>query len=84
ESWKLILAETDDDHEWLPAPGQKGALSVPVTKEQIDGWHGVLAEMEDLLEGRKLVPFWRDHFRVFGPEPQIPTEGRGVNLKKFF
>ncbi|MCB9954107.1 MAG: hypothetical protein H6824_24280 [Planctomycetaceae bacterium] len=84
ESWKLILAETDDDHEWLPAPGQTGALSVPVTKEQIDGWHGVLTEMEDLLEGRKLVPFWRDHFRVFGPEPQIPTEGRGVNLKKFF
>ncbi len=84
QSWTLILAETDNDHEWLPNPRQTGVLGVPVTREVIDGWHGVLAEMEDLLEGRKLVPFWRDYTRFLGPARPIPMEGRGINLKRFF
>ena len=84
ESWTLILAETDDDHEWLPNPKQTGVLRIPVTSELIDGWHAVLVEMEDLLEGRKLVPFWRDHVRIFSPPADIPREGRGINLKKVF
>ena len=87
ESWVLIEAETDNDQEWLPNPKQTGVLRVPVTREFIDGWHGVLAEMEDLLEGRKLVPFWRDYSDslFFGGSGQdIPAKGRGVNLKRFF
>lgn len=85
ESWVLIQAETDNDREWLPNPIQTGVLRIPVTREFIDGWHGVLAEMEDLLEGRKLVPFWRDYRQfVFGVQGHIPATGRGVNLKRFF
>lgn len=87
ESWVLIEAETDNDQEWLPNPKQTGVLRVPVTREFIDGWHGVLAEMEDLLEGRKLVPFWRDYsgdFFFSGRGDNIPATGRGVNLKRFF
>lgn len=84
ESWSLILAETDNDHEWLPNPQQTGVLGIPVTREVVDGWHGVLAEMEDLLEGRKLVPFWRDYARFLGGSRPVPAEGRGVNLRRFF
>ena len=87
ESWVLIEAETDNDQEWLPNPKQTGVLRVPVTREFIDGWHGVLTEMEDLLEGRKLVPFWRDysHWPIGGwVAGDIPATGRGVNLKRFF
>lgn len=84
ESWKLILAETDNDREWLPNPNQTGALGIPVTGPLIDGWHDVLVEMEDLLEGRKLVPFWRDYSGWFGSVAKIPEQGRGVNLKRFF
>ncbi len=86
ESWVLIDSETDNDQEWLPNPKQTGVLRVPVTREFIDGWHGVLAEMEDLLEGRKLVPFWRDHSGAFfnGRATDVPETGRGVNLKRFF
>lgn len=85
ESWVLIQAETDNDREWLPNPAQTGVLRIPVTREFIDGWHGVLAEMEDLLEGRKLVPFWRDYRQfVFGVQGDIPATGRGVNMKRFF
>jgi hypothetical protein len=60
ESWKLIQAETDDDHEWLPNPEQTGViLNVRVRQEMIDGWHEFLNEMEHLLKGTKLIPFWR-------------------------
>lgn len=84
ESWKLILAETDDDQEWLPSPKQTGVLQIPVTQDFIDGWHGVLVEMEDVLEGRKLVPFWRDYQRFLLGGGKTPERGRGVNLKRFF
>jgi hypothetical protein len=72
-SWKAILAETDNDHEWVPNPKQQGAIpNVRVTKEMVTSWHEFLDEFEALLQGKKLVPFWREH------------NGRGVNLKRFF
>jgi hypothetical protein len=72
ESWKFILAETDDDHEWIPNPRQKGALGVPVRQEQIDSWLEFLDEAEALLQGKRLVPFWRGNGT------------RGVNLRRVF
>ena len=84
ESWALIQAETDDDHEWLPNPKQKGVLRIPVTRELIDGWHAVLTEMEEILEGRKLIPFWRDYATLFGGNQEIPAGTRGINLKRVF
>lgn len=87
-SWEQILLEQDDDHEWLPNPQQTGVLRIPVSREQIDGWHEVLQECEDLLEGRKLIPFWRDENRMnfFSQQAQPipPEQRRGINLKKFF
>ncbi len=84
ESWKLILAEDDNDQEWLPNPKQTGVLGIPVSVEMIDSWQRVLSEMEDLLEGRKLVPFWRDYRRILAQYPAVPAIGRGFNLKRFF
>jgi hypothetical protein len=73
EMWRQILAETDDDREWIPSPKQKGALGVPVTAEMIATWKGFTAESRELLAGKKLVPFWRND-----------RDGRGVNLRKVF
>ena len=84
ESWKLILAEKDDDHEWLPNPKQSGALQIPITQDVIDGWHQVLIEIEDILEGRKLIPFWRDNIEIFGLQGDQTDQIRGINLKRFF
>jgi hypothetical protein len=72
ESWKFILAETDDDLEWLPNPTQKGVLGVPIRAEQIDVWLAFVAEAEALLAGKKLAPFWRGR------------GDQGVNLKRVF
>ena len=75
ESWKLILAETGDDREWLPNPRQThAALGEKISQPQLDSWFGVLDEAEAILDGRKLVPHWRFakgmDFKRFFEEPQ--------------
>ncbi|XZE21164.1 hypothetical protein SH449x_001061 [Pirellulaceae bacterium SH449] len=74
DMWKLVEAETDDDREWIPNPNQKPPFpGAEVSREMIDGWHDFLNEAEAILDGEKLVPFWR------GDNPK-----RGVNLNRFF
>lgn len=72
ESWTFILAETDDDLEWIPNPRQaRGVLpGVPVTQETVDGWLLFLGEFDALLTGRKLIPHWRLE--------------KGINLRRVF
>lgn len=85
ESWKLIQAETDDDHEWLPNPDQTGVIpNVRVRRDMIDGWHGFLDEMEHLLKGTKLIPFWRGTAggAIAGV---VPVNAKyGINLRRVF
>ncbi|MEO1278479.1 MAG: hypothetical protein AAFV77_05960 [Planctomycetota bacterium] len=58
--WASARAETDDDREWLPAPGQSPAIEgVEITELQVLLWLDLLDEAEALLEGRKLLRFWR-------------------------
>lgn len=71
--WRFVLAETDDDHEWIPSPRQHaGVLGVEFTQEMVDGWIAFLDELDEILAGRKRVPFWR------------AGEPRGVNLRRAF
>lgn len=74
EDWKSILAETDNDREWLPGPQQKGVnplTGLEVGQQQVQAWLATLTVAEDLLEGRTLLP----HFRI---------TGKGINMKRFF
>jgi hypothetical protein len=71
QTWDAIEAESDDDREWLPAPGQHAAVvSLEVTAEQLDTWRVMLDEADAILDGTKLVPHWRF--------------ARGVNVAKVF
>lgn len=73
ESWQAILRETDDDREWLPNPKQNGIFpDIRITQEMIDRWVDFTKEGTELLEGRKLAPFWR------------VANQRGINLKLIF
>jgi hypothetical protein len=58
-TWKSILAETDNDHEWLPNPQQTGPGGSKITQQQIDGWLHIMDETEHILKGEKLLPHWR-------------------------
>ncbi len=72
ETWKAILAETDDDREWLPSPRQQSRANpgMPITDEMVAGWLKVLDDFDDLLDGRKLLAHWRT--------------AKGIDLKMFF
>ncbi|MEK6238290.1 MAG: hypothetical protein N2C14_26540, partial [Planctomycetales bacterium] len=73
-SWKLILAEEDNDREWIPNPQQTSVMpGAQVTEEIVKGWHEFLGETELILQGKKLLPFWR-----------IKDGETGVNLRKVF
>jgi hypothetical protein len=60
KSWAAILAETDDDQEWIPSPRQTSRFpDLPVTQERVDAWLQVMDELDAVVDGRKLVPHWR-------------------------
>jgi hypothetical protein len=71
-TWTSILAETDDDSEWIPNPTQKGGVlrGMPVGKEQVDEWLSTLNDFDAMLDGKLLIPYWRFN--------------KGINLKKVF
>lgn len=72
-SWDLIVAETDNDHEWIPNSKQSSVIpNVRVNEEMIASWKQFLAEARDIAQGKTLIPFWRG-----GDE-------RGVNLRRVF
>jgi len=74
ESWRWIMAETDDDHEWLPNPKQTGVIpNMQVTDEMVSSWMEIMDENEKILQGKLLIPFWRGN----------DTE-TGINLRKVF
>ncbi len=73
EMWTFILKETDDDREWIPNPKQTGVVGVKVTQEMVDTWRETLAEVELIVQGKKLIPFWRG-----------AAGARGVNLRRAF
>ena len=72
--WDSILAETDNEREWLPSPNQNAAVTnARLTKSRVETWLKFLDESEKILKGELLLPFWRGTDKT-----------RGVNLKKFF
>ncbi len=74
ESWKRIMAETDDDHEWLPNPKQTGVMAnAKVTEAMVASWSEIMNESEKILKGELLIPFWRG-----------AQTSRGINLRKLF
>lgn len=69
--WTEVSAETDDDREWLPNAAQTSAFGIPVDAETAQSWQDVLLEIEQILDGEKLVPYWRVR----------EDAGVGVNIK---
>jgi hypothetical protein len=53
---QLVLAETDDEREWLPNPKQKShAIPLVVDDALFETWAGVLSDVERLLKGQEGV-----------------------------
>ncbi len=73
ESWKWILAETDNDREWLPSPKQDCVIpDLHVSNEMVYSWSEMMRQVDEILAGKLLVPFWRGN------------DARGVNVRRVF
>ena len=70
--WAQVATETDNDKEWLPKDGQQSAMGIALPPGTGPMWLGVLSDIEALLKGEKLIPFWR----IDGPA--------GVNIARMF
>lgn len=68
--WRRVLAETDDEKEWLPSPRQTGPGGAKITPAQVDAWQRVLDELDAIASGKKLLPHWR------------MKPGVGINVEK--
>ncbi|PZO67836.1 MAG: hypothetical protein DI498_02320 [Paracoccus denitrificans] len=69
--WSAVETETDDDREWIPNDRQKAALGFELPPGTATAWQEVLSDAEAVLDGTKLVPFWR-----FAP-------GHGIDLAQW-
>lgn len=70
--WTRVAAETDNVKEWLPNDRQQSAIGIEVPQGTGPAWMALLTDVESVLKGEKLLPFWR-----VGPPA-------GINLAKFF
>ena len=65
-NWDAILAETDDNREFIPSPSQTPVSpEMAVTKEIVEAWLETLDAAEAVLKGDLLLPHWRYTDRGF-------------------
>ncbi len=78
-----VLAETDDDREWLPNPRQKShAMPLEVDDELFDTWKGVLDDVQATLESREGLPV-AEMAQLGHHQWATPPQG-SIDLGRFF
>jgi len=70
--WARVAAETDDNAEWVPNDRQASATGLVLPQGTGAAWLAVLGDVETILKGEVLLPFWR-----VGPDA-------GLNLARLF
>ncbi|MDO5621518.1 MAG: hypothetical protein Q4G24_08625 [Paracoccus sp. (in: a-proteobacteria)] len=68
--WQRVAAETDNTREWIPNDSQQSATGVALPPETGTAWLAVLDEVEAILKGELLIPYWRS--------------GGGLNIGRMF
>ncbi|MEL6437064.1 MAG: hypothetical protein AAFP99_09730 [Pseudomonadota bacterium] len=80
-NWDAILAETDNDREWLPGPQQPGVhplSGLEVNQEMVDGWMDMLDLADAVLAGETLIQHIRFNLRYPNNEAKV-----GFNVRAF-
>jgi hypothetical protein len=71
--WTSLSEETDNDREWIPNSRQTTVVSqFRSTNQTLTVWQEILDEVDEILDGRTLLPFWRGE-----------SKDRGFNVKRF-
>lgn len=60
QNWTAILAETDDNREWIPSPRQTSIIpGAIVTDDMVTTWLATLDVADKIVDGELLLPHWR-------------------------
>lgn len=70
--WARVETETDNNREWIPNDAQTAAMGIAFPPGTAESWQAVLTEIELVLAGERLIPFWR------------LGDGAGLNLRAIF
>ena len=57
--WARVAQETDNTNEWLPNDAQVSAFGIGLPQGTGTLWLAVLNDVEGILKGDLLVPYWR-------------------------
>jgi hypothetical protein len=79
--WEHYDNEADDDREWIPNPDQTAAFhEVEVDEDMRDAWLALIDEAGAVLNGKKLLRFWRGDGTKGIDLVKVMTEPRDFNL----
>ncbi|NHZ40703.1 hypothetical protein [Massilia aquatica] len=80
-----VLAETDDDEEWIGNPKQAGSVfPLPLDAADFASWGRMLKEMSALWQGRTLLPATQGGRGMLAVMAPLCPEGSGLNLAKLY
>ncbi len=80
-----VLAETDDDEEWIGNPKQAGSVfPVPLDAADFASWGMMLKEMSALWQGRTLLPATQGGRGMLAVMAPLCPEGSGLNVAKLY
>jgi len=82
---RSVLAEKDDQQEWLPNPRQHDSV-FPVVLDGQDFaiWGEAMKHSQALFEGKTLLPLDQKVPNVFTPMARLCGEGEGISIQAFF
>ncbi len=81
QMWRHYDQEQDNDREWVPNPDQTAAFhGVEITPDMRDAWLLFLDEADAILEGKKVLRFWRGDGTRGIDVPKVFEEPREFDL----
>ena len=78
--WAAVALETDNEKEWLPNDSQTSALGLTLPPGTGPMWLGILSQIEAVLKGDLLIPFWRIDGQVGVNVARVFTYPRPVDV----
>jgi hypothetical protein len=79
------LAETDDDHEWMPNPKQKNsAFPLLLDQGDYDTWGQLMSDMQALWNGKTVLAASPFVGGLLGESARWCTAGTGLDVPKLF
>lgn len=81
EMRRTVLAETDDDQEWIGNPRQASSVfPIPLDEQDFAAWGDIMKELIALWQGRSLLPTTQGGAGLLAGIAPLCPEGMGLDI----